>query len=301
MISARLCSVQISFTLRRGPAASLIPCAAAMPPSKRRLSTKARHSVISLLATGVPRRRLRDAVRAARCLDETEVDRRFLDRRIFDTTPVHQLHLPLHNGKTCCLEHIDGHAMLQILVSEVPTASTMFKERLAVKPLPWTLILAADEGWCGNNLSVSGRKVQIWSYSFLELGPENLALSCAWLTPMLMRSTIQGKTIGGCSAVSALLLQHLLLSPESGFASVGCPLKVGLEQQPVVLTANDVVRALADGEGHRHFSRSKAGADSGSVPFAQMSGRSRATWRAHCLATSRKLVPIRPCSNQMPT
>ena len=215
--------------------------------------------MISLLALGIPRRRLRDAVRAARCLDETEVDRRFLDRRIFDTTPVHQLHLPLHNGKTFCLEHIDGHAMLQILVSEVPTASTMFKERLAVKPLPWTLILAADEGWCGNNLSVSGRKVQIWSYSFLELGPENLALSCAWLTPMLMRSTIQGKTIGGCSAVSALLLQHLLLSPESGFASVGCPLKVGLEQQPVVLTANNVVRVVADGEGHRQFSQIKGG------------------------------------------
>ena len=40
---------------------------------------------------------------------------------------------------------------------------------------------------------------------------------------------------------------------------MGCPLKVGLEQQPVVLTANNVVRVLAGGEGHRHFFQIKGG------------------------------------------
>ena len=52
---------------------------------------------------------------------------------------------------------------------------------------------------------------------------------------------------------TGLLLEHLPLCPVNGFATVGCPVKVGDDNQLVVLIASKVVKVLADGEGLRQF------------------------------------------------
>ena len=79
-------------------------------------------------------------------------------------------------------------------------------------------------------------RTQIWSYSFLELGTQNLKKQCAWITPMVLLSKDQRKLKGGCSAVTAAFLEHALLSERNGFATAGCPLP--FDDGPVLLHAS---------------------------------------------------------------
>ena len=222
-----------------------------MPPKKTIQKRDARN-IRKLLSLGLPIRKVPLAIRLAKAtVDGT--NRRCAGAVVRGNVEVIKHDLALTTGERFVLEFLNGHEMLQRLLPEVPATSRMSKERLNMFPMPWTLLLAADETWSGNPLAQSGRKCQIWSFSFLELGMENLELQCAWLTPMILRSVVQSKIAGQCSEATGLLLEHLLLCPMNGFATVGCPLRVGDDNQPVVLIASKVVKVLADGEGLRQF------------------------------------------------
>ncbi len=88
----------------------------------------------------------------------------------------------------------------------------MFRQRLRLVPQPWALLIAADECWAGNNLAESGRKMQILSFSFLELGARHLSKMVAWFAPLVVESVVQKRVEGQFSRIAAEFLEHVMFN-----------------------------------------------------------------------------------------
>ena len=87
----------------------------------------------------------------------------------------------------------------------------------------------------------------VLSFSFLELGQSALSTASAWITPMVIRTTMLHQIVGGWSHVLRRFLHRQLLGP-MGLASVGVPLT--LDGRPVMLFGR-LSNLLSDGDGLR--------------------------------------------------
>ena len=130
-----------------------------------------------------------------------------------------------------------------------------FATALAQSNPPWTLLIGCDECWAGNNLAQSGRKTQVVSFSFRQLGAVALSKSCNWFPAWVIRSTFQGRLAGGLSALCAQYVEDALFDDATGLATAGVPVDLG-EGRMSMLTV-DAVQFLADGEGNRQVFQAK--------------------------------------------
>ena len=224
----------------------------AMPTVQKK--TKAR-AVKRLLALGVTLRQVEPVVEACQEMLDVDADtltKDFCGNVLADNDiAVVTRSLGSLDGTFCTITFQDAGDALRSHIKHDVEAERMFRDRMRACPRTWTLILSADEAVVGNALALSGRKTQVWSFSFLELGSDNLKLQSAWVTPMVMLSKEQSQLSGGCSAATAAFLEHALLSETNGFAKSGCPLPFG--DDPVMLRATLHVKVVADGEAQRQF------------------------------------------------
>lgn len=68
------------------------------------------------------------------------------------------------------------------------------------------------------------RKAMVLSFTFLELGQAALSAEWAWFTPIVVRTTMMNDVAGGWSAMLAVFLHRLLLSPGGGLLTAGVAL-----------------------------------------------------------------------------
>ena len=87
----------------------------------------------------------------------------------------------------------------------------------------------------------------VCSFAFVEFGQTALTSEHAWTTPVVVRSSMLQKVIGGWPRVLKEMLNRLLLGSE-GLATSGIALRV---HDADVLLFGHVHSILADGDGHR--------------------------------------------------
>ena len=87
----------------------------------------------------------------------------------------------------------------------------------------------------------------VLSFSFMELGQLALSVDDAWITPLVVRTSVMKNIIGGWSHVLRVFLETLLLGPH-GLETSGVPLV--LNGVPVLFFAK-LGTLLSDGDGHR--------------------------------------------------
>jgi len=113
---------------------------------------------------------------------------------------------------------------------------------------PWSIIVGLDEYTPGNKTKLNNRrKCMVTSYSFLELGLENLGRDAAWMTPAVALHTSIVSTKGGWSCMLKLLLKLLLVGTH-GLQTVG----VGfIAQGRDFVLFGCLALLLSDGDGLR--------------------------------------------------
>jgi len=161
------------------------------------------------------------------------------------------INLPLTDGSEFAWELCDPNLLVARIVEESAALQSWFADALQRKPCsednPWGLLIGWDENVPGNQLALqTSRKSMNLSFSFQELGP-CLYSDSAWFTPVVIRSSMLGKVVGGWSRVLREYLKLHLTEP-SGIKTAGLPLT--LHGKLVTIYANVKV-LLSDGDGLR--------------------------------------------------
>jgi hypothetical protein len=114
---------------------------------------------------------------------------------------------------------------------------------------PWRLVVGFDEFTPGNKLATDNqRKTMVLSFSFLELGQTNLSSCSSWVVPVVLRSSVIAKVVGGWSRVLRDILRDLLFSARDGLSTAGLPLTLCGQQ---LLLFAKLEALLSDGDGLR--------------------------------------------------
>ena len=129
---------------------------------------------------------------------ETAAAARFKKRRT-------HIDLPCLEGEPFRWTLCNPNVLLTMLLEESKALQTWYEEAWRTHPCshenPWHLLIGFDEFTPGNKLAQRPeRKSMVLSYSFRELGP-NLHRSAAWVTPLVVRSTMVNRVSGGWSAM----------------------------------------------------------------------------------------------------
>jgi hypothetical protein len=149
-------------------------------------------------------------------------------------------------------EFLDPNLLVAHMVDASPKLSSVFREAFAkhacTADSQWHLCMAWDEFTAGNVLSSqNARKTMVLSFSFLELGQENLWHEECWFSPVIVRSKIISRAKCGWSGMLRAYL-HAHLFSATGISTAGLPLM--LDGKPFLLFAK-LSHMLADGDGHR--------------------------------------------------
>ena len=149
-------------------------------------------------------------------------------------------------------EFLDPNMLVADMVDASPKLSSAFREAFAkhacTADSQWHLCMAWDEFTAGNVLSAqNARKTMVLSFSFLELGQENLWHDECWFSPVVVRSKIISRAKCGWSGMLRSYL-HAHLFSATGISTAGLPLM--LNGEPFLLFAK-LSHMLADGDGHR--------------------------------------------------
>lgn len=103
--------------------------------------------------------------------------------------------LRLKSGLDWVWDMLDPGKTLAFLVNESATLQELYRSALARHPstlaAPWRIVVGYDEFTPGNKLSVNhSRKSMVLSFSFLELGSAALMHGSAWVSCIVVRTTI---------------------------------------------------------------------------------------------------------------
>jgi hypothetical protein len=161
--------------------------------------------------------------------------------------------LPLIDGGEFSWEFVDPAKLLSEAVANVPDLQELYSRALSVHRCspeePWNIAVGFDEFTPGNKLNLDNRrKAMVLSFTFLELGQPAVTHGRAWLTPVVIRSTVLHDVEGGWARCLSTFLERLLFAP-SGLAAGGVPILVG--GQPILLFGK-LSNLLSDGEGLQH-------------------------------------------------
>ena len=159
---------------------------------------------------------------------------------------------PLANGKTFNLVYAHPSKLLAEWLHHKPKLHSLWSAAMARSPStadrPWRLVVGFDEFTPGNAFHPDhSRKCMVLSFSFMELGQLALSVDDAWITPLVVRTSVMKNIIGGWSHVLRVFLETLLLGPH-GLETSGVPLV--LNGVPVLFFAK-LGTLLSDGDGHR--------------------------------------------------
>ena len=208
------------------------------------------------------------------CLNLKGISRETL-RNVIDRLDVAELNISTRHLKregqarfaevqhTCLLPAADGdgtvewhlcHPLrtLDLLLKESDVVQGWYLDALGRHPCaagsPWRLLIGWDEFVPGNKLALeSSRKTMCLSFTFAELGLD-LNVDTAWITPVMVRTSLINRVRGGWSRMLRELLHLLLLDGGSGLQAAGHP--VTLRGSTHLLFAR-VELMLGDGDGLR--------------------------------------------------
>jgi len=161
--------------------------------------------------------------------------------------------LQVVDGETFDWEFLHPTQLLSFLVESDDGFRAMLAAAAERSPpsmaSPWHLVVGFDEFTPGNKLSSDNqRKTMVLSFSFLELGQTNLSSCSSWVVPVVVRSSVLAKVVGGWSRLLRDTLRELLLSPSGGLSTAGLPLALGERQ---ILLFAKLGALLSDGDGLR--------------------------------------------------
>jgi len=147
---------------------------------------------------------------------------------------------------------VEPGLLLQKLLSECPNLFAVFAQALVRTPCtkdrPWSALIGFDEFTPGNKLNIDNRrKTMVLSFTFEELGKENLWRDVVWATPVVVRHAMVAKVVGGWSRMLRDFLRLLFLGPH-GLETVGVPVTIG--NHTVVIWAR-MGHLFSDGDGLR--------------------------------------------------
>jgi hypothetical protein len=163
-----------------------------------------------------------------------------------------QITLDMVDGSTFQWEVSDPNRLFSHLAHECPRLAHLVAEAVRKHPCsesnPWDIVIGFDEFTPGNLLHPNNaRKAMALSYSFLQLGQEALWHETSWMTPVVVRSAIIGKAVGGWSAMLKAYI-HLHLFGTTGITTSGLPIEINGEVFVIWARLSHIV---ADGDGLR--------------------------------------------------
>jgi hypothetical protein len=182
-------------------------------------------------------------------VSRTEMVQQFHDR--FDMVKT-SVNLPNRDGSVSEWAIADPGLLLSMVLRERRELAHMFAAALEAHPCselnPWRIIVGFDEFTPGNKTKLDNRrKCMVTSFSFLELGIENLGRDAAWMTPAVALHSSIVQVIGGWSFMLKELLR-LLLVGRHGLKTAGVPFEVDGKHYVVFGTLSCL---LSDGDGLR--------------------------------------------------
>ena len=147
----------------------------------------------------------------------------------------------------------DPGLLLSKLLAERQPLRDLFVRILREKPCtreaPWSIVVGFDEFSPGNKLKVNNqRKCMVLSFSFSELGCENLSSDAVWFTPVVVRHNVIDKVRGGWAHMLLTFLE-LLLRGTHGLQTVGVAIPTGDGQ--IVMLFGKLTDLFSDGDGLR--------------------------------------------------
>ncbi len=160
--------------------------------------------------------------------------------------------LELTDGSNFKLEYLSPSALLTHRVESDSAFTTLMCTAVSNSPptalKPWRILIGFDEYIPGNKLQYDNRrKVMVLSFTFLEFGQEALSESAAWSVPLVIRSGIMHKVVGGWARVLRDFL-NVLLFGTAGIAEGGVPIHCAGQD---LLLFGSVHAMIADGDGHK--------------------------------------------------
>ena len=169
----------------------------------------------------------------------------------FDVVVIHE-DLARKKGAPFRWEFADHAELLRVTLEESPQLQEVYRSAWRKYPCsataPWHLIVAFDEFTPGDKLQVHNpRKTMDLVFSFAELGPQALSLTCTWLMPVAIRHAIMMELVGGWPNVFRLILRRLFMAPES-FGTTGVAVRIGGVYCSIHAKLHWL---LSDGEGHK--------------------------------------------------
>ena len=141
---------------------------------------------------------------------------------------------------------------LDLLLKENDTMQEWYLNALRRHPCtssaPWRLLIGWDEFVPGNKLAIdNSRKTMCLSFTFDELD-EQRDLDIAWITPVMVRTTLMKRVRGGWSNMLRAFLHLLLLDDGRGLQAAGHPVML---RGTIHLLFARVDLMMADGDGLR--------------------------------------------------
>ena len=123
--------------------------------------------------------------------------------------------LELNDGSWREWSVADPGLLLSMVLRERPELANLFAVGMDAHPcsssLPWSIIVGFDEYTPGNKTKLNNqKKCMVTSFSFLELGLENLGRDAAWMTPAISLHTSILSTKGGWSCMLKLLFEIVI-------------------------------------------------------------------------------------------
>jgi len=182
-------------------------------------------------------------------VSRTEMMKQFHAR--FDMVKT-SVNLPNRDGRVSEWAIADPGLLLSMVLRERRELANMFVIALEAHPCsesnPWRIIVGFDEFTPGNKTKLDNRKkCMVTSFSFLELGLENLGRDAAWMTPAVALHTSIAQVIGGWPFMLKVLLRLLLVGPH-GLTTTGVPFEVDDKHYVLFGTLSCL---LSDGDGLR--------------------------------------------------
>ena len=149
-------------------------------------------------------------------------------------------------------ELADPAELLRVTLDESPRLQQLYSSALERYPCsdsdPWHMIVAYDEFSAGAQLKVhNARTTMDLLFSFGELGPFALSLTCTWLMPLAIRHDKMMALVGGWPNAFRLIMRQLFMSTES-FGTTGVAVMVMGQACTIYAKLRWL---LSDGDGHR--------------------------------------------------
>ena len=135
------------------------------------------------------------------------------------------MELPLKDGGSFVLEYASPALLLEAMLEASVELQRLWAHALGSgagsQANPFRIVLAFDEFTPGNLLQGQHRrKVMVVSMSWIDLGQRAISEGPCWISPLVCRSCMLDKIVGGFSHVLRKPLEYTLFGPE-GLSTVG--------------------------------------------------------------------------------